>query len=230
MSRFNLTKGEKFNLTKENQGLNELEFKLTWKGEDIDASTFLIGKDGIITNDYDFVYFNSNNREYTFQEYQEKIKKDGRWSDEHLKRKKATRKTWMEDIRPMSADGSLLGSIDDLGGDDDSSEESDETINVTLDAVKDEIKEIIFVVTVYNDPSTPISEQVTFGQIVDPCITVVNTETDEEILQYEIDEKFKNETGVEVARLYRTEDDEWSFEAVGEGFDGGLKNFVDIYT
>ena len=230
MSRFNLTKGEKFNLTKENQGLNEVEFKLTWKGEDIDASTFLIGKDGIITNDYDFVYFNSNNREYTFQEYQEKIKKDGRWSDEHLKRKKATRKTWMEDIRPMSADGSLLGSIDDLGGDDDSSEESDETINVTLDAVKDEIKEIIFVVTVYNDPSTPISEQVTFGQIVDPCITVVNTETDEEILQYEIDEKFKNETGVEVARLYRTEDDEWSFEAVGEGFDGGLKNFVDIYT
>jgi len=230
MCRFDLTKGGKFNLTKENQGLNEIEVKLIWKGPDIDASTFLLGKDGIITNDYDFVFYNSNNREHAFQVYQDKVKEDGRWSVDHKERKKATRKTWMEDIRPMSSDGSLLGAFDDLGGDDDSGDESYETINVTLDAVKDEIREIVFVVTVYNQPGTPASKQVTFGQIVNPCISVVNTETGDEILRYQIDEKFKNETGVEVARLYRTDDEEWAFEAVGEGFDGGLQYFVEVYT
>jgi tellurium resistance protein TerD len=230
MARFDLTKGSKFDLTKENQGLNEIEVKLAWKGPDIDASTFLLGKDGVIVNDFDFVYFKSLNREGTFDEYQEKIKKDGYWSDPENMRNRATRRTWMEDVRPMSNDGALLGSIDDLGSEEDANVESDETINVNLEDVSSDIKEIVFVVTVYNEPNTPANELVTFGKVIQPYISITNVETEDELLRYTIDEKFDKETGVEVARLYRNEDDEWVFEAVGEGFDGGLQYFVELYT
>lgn len=229
MARFDVIKGSKFDLTKENQGLNEIEVKLAWKGSDIDASTFLLGKDGVIIDDADFVYFKSKNREGTFDEYLEKIKKDGRWSENTPVRKRPTRVTWMKDTRPMSSDGSLLGSIDDLGSEEDASEESDETINVTLESVNPSIQEIVFVVTVYNAPDRPLSEQVTFGQIIDTYILITNIETGEEILKYAIDEKFNKETGVEVARLFR-QDGEWSFEAVGEGYDGGLQYFVELYS
>ena len=227
--RFDLEKGEKFDLTKENAGLNTVQVRLAWKGPDIDASSFLLGRDEVILRDFDFVYFKSNNREGTFQEYQEKIKKDGCWSEDTEKRKRATRTTWMEDVRPMSSDGGLLGSIDDLGEDTDPNAESDETIDVTLENISSDITAIVFVITVYNNPKLPESEHVTFGKITSPYVSVINEETGEELLRYNIDEKFDKETGVEVARLYR-DDDGWAFEAIGEGSDGSLQYFVELYT
>lgn len=54
MSRFNLSKGEHFSFAKD-KGLNRLTVTLGWKGEhDLDASTFLVGGDGVIEVDYDF--------------------------------------------------------------------------------------------------------------------------------------------------------------------------------
>ena len=205
--KFDLNKGERFNLSK-GSNLEKLEIELGWKGEDLDASTFLLGEDGIILQDADFVYFKSDNREEPFD-----------------KTKFGNKAKWRKETRPMSHDGSVIGSIDETGDDD--GQESNETIHVDLDNVDAQIKEIIFVVTIYNrDGDTKI----TFSDIVEPYIKIINKNTKAEILQYKLLEKFGNETGVEVGKLICNIDGEWEFEAVGKAYEGGLQTFVDMYT
>lgn len=62
----NLTKGQKVELTKGNAGLKQLVIGLGWDvnkydGDnfDLDASAFLLGSDGKVTSQNDFVYFNN---------------------------------------------------------------------------------------------------------------------------------------------------------------------------
>ena len=55
MGRFDLSKGERFDL-KKSEGLSKLEVELGWaSGADLDASAFLLGSDGQIGNDADFM-------------------------------------------------------------------------------------------------------------------------------------------------------------------------------
>ena len=66
MGRFDFTKdlqkGERFSFTKDS-GLNRIQVDLTWlPGADLDACAFLLGEDGIIEDDANFVYFKSNTR------------------------------------------------------------------------------------------------------------------------------------------------------------------------
>ena len=56
MGRFNLNKGQTFNLSKES-GLSKIKVELGWKsGADLDACAFLLGSDGMIQNNADFVF------------------------------------------------------------------------------------------------------------------------------------------------------------------------------
>lgn len=62
MARFQIEKGERFSLSK-SEGLEKVRVDLNWKsGADLDASAFLIGEDGLISDDADFVFYNSKNR------------------------------------------------------------------------------------------------------------------------------------------------------------------------
>ena len=62
MARFQIEKGERFSLNK-SEGLEKVQIDLNWKsGADLDASAFLVGEDGIIMDDADFVFYNSKNR------------------------------------------------------------------------------------------------------------------------------------------------------------------------
>ena len=57
MSRFDLSKGERFSL-KKSEGLNNLTVTLSWDGDaDLDISAFLVGEDGLILDDADFVFY-----------------------------------------------------------------------------------------------------------------------------------------------------------------------------
>ena len=59
MARFQIEKGERFSLNK-SEGLEKVQIDLNWKsGADLDASAFLIGEDGLIGDDADFVFYNS---------------------------------------------------------------------------------------------------------------------------------------------------------------------------
>ncbi len=56
MSRFDLKKGERFSFKKD-EALNNLTVTLGWDaGADLDASTFLVGADGVIEDDANIDY------------------------------------------------------------------------------------------------------------------------------------------------------------------------------
>ncbi|MDV3121903.1 TerD family protein [Segatella copri] len=200
MGRFNLSKGERFKIAK-SEGLSKIKVVLDWNSDaDLDASTFLCGDEGVILDDAGFVFYNSENREKPFD-----------------RAVFGNKRKWMAETRPMSSDGAVLGSLDDRNGG------SGEQIDVDLDKVDPNVCEIVFVVSIHD-------EGMTFGDVKDAFISVVNAVNDEELCRYELNEAFTEETALSVAKLVVNEDGDWEFEAVGVGHVGGLETLIDIYA
>ncbi len=200
MGRFNLSKGERFKIAK-SEGLSKIKVVLDWNSDaDLDASTFLCGDEGVILDDAGFVFYNSENREKPFD-----------------RAVFGNKRKWMAETRPMSSDGAVLGSLDDRNGG------SGEQIDVDLDKVDPNVCEIVFVVSIHD-------EGMTFGDVKDAFISVVNSVNDEELCRYELNEAFTEETALSVAKLVVNEDGDWEFEAVGVGHVGGLETLIDIYA
>lgn len=200
MGRFNLSKGERFKIAK-SEGLSKIKVVLDWNSDaDLDASTFLCGDEGVILDDAGFVFYNSENREQPFD-----------------RTVFGNKRKWMAETRPMSSDGAVLGSLDDRNGG------SGEQIDVDLDKVDPNVCEIVFVVSIHD-------EGMTFGDVKDAFISVVNAVNDEELCRYELNEAFTEETALSVAKLVVNEDGDWEFEAVGVGHVGGLETLIDIYA
>ena len=200
MGRFNLSKGERFKIAK-SDGLSKIKVVLDWDSDaDLDASTFLCGDEGVILDDAGFVFYNSENREKPFD-----------------RAVYGNKRRWMEETRPMSSDGAVLGSLDDRDGD------SGEQIDVNLDKVDPNVCEIVFVVSIHDEGKT-------FGDVKGAFISVINAENDEELCRYELAEAFTKETALSVAKLVVNEDGDWEFEAVGVGHVGGLETLIDIYA
>lgn len=120
-----------------------------------------------------------------------------------------------------SPDKSVIHSGDNLTGDGDG---DDEQIKIDLTKIDAAIKEITVVVTIHEAEA----RKQNFGQVRNSFIRIFNTETNEEILKYELDEDFSIETAVEFGRIYNR-NGEWKFEAVGSGQREGLEKFVSIY-
>ena len=60
-----------------------------------------------------------------------------------------------------------------------------------------------------------------FGQVSNAYVRVVNADTNEEVLHYDLGEDFSIETAIVVCEIYRN-GGEWKFSAIGSGFQGGL--------
>ena len=67
-----------------------------------------------------------------------------------------------------------------------------------------------------------------FGQVHNSFIRIFNTDTQEEILKYELEEDFSVETAVEFGRIYKR-NGQWKFEAIGMGQKGGLQEYLNKY-
>ncbi|MEG0762144.1 tellurium resistance protein TerD [Chryseobacterium piscicola] len=120
-----------------------------------------------------------------------------------------------------SPDKAVIHSGDNLTGDGDG---DDEQIKIDLTKIDDAVKEITVVVTIHEADA----RRQNFGQVRNSFIRIFNTETNEEILKYELDEDFSIETAVEFGRIYNR-NGEWKFEAVGSGQRDGLEKFVSMY-
>ncbi len=100
----------------------------------------------------------------------------------------------------------------------------DEQLLVDLSLVPAGIQKIDFAVTIYEADE----RKQNFGQVSNAFIRIVNEATGEELIRYDLGEDFSIETSVVVGELYRN-DNEWKFNAIGSGFQGGLyalcKNF-----
>ena len=101
----------------------------------------------------------------------------------------------------------------------------DEMILINLPAVDSNVKEILFVVTI-NDAAI---KNHSFGLLDDAFIRIVDVETNEEILRYDLDAQYPQATEVEFGKLSK-EGNEWTFQALGIATEKGLQGYVDIYA
>lgn len=120
-----------------------------------------------------------------------------------------------------SPDGAVEHTGDNLTGDGDG---DDEQIKVDLTKVDSKVSEICIVVTIHEADQ----RRQNFGQVRNSFVRIFDTVTNEELLNYELDEDFSIETAVEFGRIYKREG-KWKFEAVGMGMKGGLQDYVNKY-
>lgn len=100
-------------------------------------------------------------------------------------------------------------------------EGDDEQLTVDLSSVPANIEKISFTVTIHE---ADVRGQ-NFGQVSNSYVRVLNADTNEEMIRYDLGEDFSIETAIVVAELYRN-NGEWKFNAVGNGFQGGLQALV----
>ena len=197
----NLVKGQRVEI-----GLSRLIVEMGWKVNpnanppyDLDASTFLLRSNSEIGVEEDFVFYGSPNTIDT-----------------------------PKGKRPVSADGSVLGAVDDLGDDGDNTGEGNEEIEVDLSKTSQLIDQIIFTASIYWQKGSP-NARYNFGQVRNAYILIRNAVSGEEICRYDLDEDFSTEKGVEFGRLYRR-NGAWKFEAVGTPYADGLEPICRKYA
>lgn len=110
--------------------------------------------------------------------------------------------------------GSVVHQGDNLTGIGDG---DDEQIKVDLSKVPDSVTKIAFTVTIYEAEQ----RRQNFGQVNNAFIRIYNEETGEEMIRYDLGEDFSIETAAVFGELYKN-GGEWKFNAIGNGFQGGL--------
>lgn len=185
----NLQKGARVSLSKEIAGLSKVLVGLGWDTNssdtgaefDLDASAFLLDKNGKVTNDRNFVFYNNLN----------------------------------------SADGAVVHTGDNRTGE---GEGDDESIEVDFSKLSKEVVEIAIVVTIHD----ATQRKQNFGMVRNAFIRIVDEVSKKEIAKYDLEEDFSTETAVEFGKLY-FKDNEWRFNAIGNGLKGGLDGFCKKY-
>ncbi len=184
-----LKKGEKVSLTKDNAGLAKILVGIGWDinqfdtgGDfDLDGAAFLVGENGKITKQEDFIFYGNL--------------KHPSGSVEHL-----------GDNRTGVGEG------------------DDEVIKIDLSKVPAEIQKIVFTVTIYEAEN----RRQNFGQVSNAYVRIVDEQKNEEMLRYDLGEDFSIETAAVFGELYK-HGNEWKFNAIGSGYQGGLAALCSSY-
>ena len=100
----------------------------------------------------------------------------------------------------------------------------DEQIKVDLSKVPASVTKIAFTVTIYEAEQ----RRQNFGQVNNAFIRIYNEETGEELLRYDLGEDFSIETAAVFGELYKN-GNEWKFNAIGSGYQGGLAALCNNY-
>jgi stress response protein SCP2 len=108
-----------------------------------------------------------------------------------------------------SYDGSVQHSGDNLTGDGDG---DDEQISIDLSRVPANIQKLVFVVNIYDC----IKRKQHFGMIRNAFIRVVNPNTNQELLHYNLTDNYSGLTCLVTGEIYR-HGNEWKFAAIGSG-------------
>lgn len=116
--------------------------------------------------------------------------------------------------QPVSADGAVKHMGDNRTGE---GEGDDESIEITLGQITPAIEKIRFTVTIDNADE----RNQNFGQVSNAFIRILNADSEEELIRYDLGEDFSIETAIVVGELYR-HNGEWKFTAIGSGYQGGL--------
>ena len=96
-------------------------------------------------------------------------------------------------------------------------EGDDEQIFVDLSKIPSNVSKVAFTVTIYEAESRGQN----FGQVSNSFIRIVDESTGQELIHYDLGEDFSIETAAVFGELYKN-GDEWKFNAIGSGYQGGL--------
>ncbi|GAA0348306.1 TerD family protein [Bacillus carboniphilus] len=118
----------------------------------------------------------------------------------------------------QGGNGSVVHTGDNLTGEGDG---DDEQVKINLAAVPSTVERISFCITIHDGEA----KNQNFGQVSNSYVRVLNEETNEELIRYDLGEDFSIETAIVVGELYR-HGGEWKFSAVGSGFQGGLASLA----
>ncbi len=100
----------------------------------------------------------------------------------------------------------------------------DEAAIVDFRKVPSDVEKIAVTVTIHEADK----RKQNFGQVNNAYVRVVNVETKDEVLRYDLDEDFSIETAIILAEFYR-KDSVWRISAVGSGYQGGLEALLNRY-
>jgi tellurium resistance protein TerD len=104
-------------------------------------------------------------------------------------------------------------------------EGDDEVIKINLKKVPADVQKIVVTVTIHEAQQ----RNQNFGQVQNAFVRVVNAQTKQEAVRYDLVEDYSIETALIMAELYR-KDGEWRLNAVGAGYQGGLQALLDRYS
>ncbi|EIT86195.1 tellurium resistance protein TerD [Fictibacillus macauensis ZFHKF-1] len=114
----------------------------------------------------------------------------------------------------QGGNGSVVHTGDNLTG---AGDGDDEQIKIDLAKIPAEIDKVAFTITIHDAEARSQN----FGQVSNSFVRVINEQSGEELIRYDLGEDFSIETAIVVAELYR-HNGEWKFNAIGSGFQGGL--------
>jgi tellurium resistance protein TerD len=121
----------------------------------------------------------------------------------------------------VSGCGSVTHNGDNTTGEGDG---DDETLDVKLDDIPENVSKLLVAVTIHEAAERGQN----FGQIENAYIRMVNQDGGEDIARYDLSEDYSTETCLIFAELYK-KDGQWRAQAKGEGFAGGLGDFLTSY-
>ena len=114
----------------------------------------------------------------------------------------------------VSPCGGVEHTGDNLTGDGDG---DDESVIVCLDKVQSNIKSLFITVTIHDAEA----RRQNFGQVSNAFVRIVNNDTGDEIVRFDLSEDYSTETAMVFGEIYR-HNGEWKFRAIGQGYAGGL--------
>ena len=216
----NLVKGQSESIS---SSISKLKVGLGWEPNeslsnhefDLDVSAFMLDEKGKLLNDNYLVFYNSELRVLP-----ENIFKIEPYNSTQYPNKE---RDYRLKTRPVDPDFSVHGSIDDTSGEV-SEGGDDENMNIDLNRVSKDIKEIIIVASIYE---YDVRNQ-NFGQVDDSYISIYDENSNTELYKFELNEDYSICTAIEFCRIYRRGDD-WKVQAIGKGHPDGLNSLVSKY-
>jgi tellurium resistance protein TerD len=101
----------------------------------------------------------------------------------------------------------------------------DEVIKIQLQKIPADVQKIVIAVTIHE----AAERHQNFGQVQNAFIRVVNAQNEQEVIRYDLVEDYSIETALIMAELYR-KDGDWRLNAVGSGYQGGLRALLDRFS
>ena len=108
-----------------------------------------------------------------------------------------------------SNNGSVVHTGDNRTG---AGDGDDEIINVNLKTVPSSVHKLLFVVNIYQAKQ----RKQDFGLIKNAFIRLVDNDTKQELVHYNLSDNYSGKTSLFLGELYRA-GEEWKFSAIGEG-------------